>query len=231
MKKTRNHLQTAPSQTLLVESIISEKSNDTQSLPDNRRFKFAVNPTGRNKDWDFKKLAKNFRDQEGTIYNVIDHVKQGHALCAGLLGGEWRAKSNVIGSQWILLDIDNSSKDENGEKCYQHQLTLEEAQEHPFIQQYCSLIYTTASHKDDWHKFRLVFLLPEFVPGYEAVEVLTRTIMKHLPHDPACKDASRVFYGSTEAAFPLVQPNVTLPTEWISEARATAAKEKIEYVY
>ncbi|MEO1184098.1 MAG: PriCT-2 domain-containing protein, partial [Cyanobacteria bacterium J06636_27] len=53
--------------------------------------------------------------------------------------------------------------------------------------------------------------------------------MKHLPHDPACKDASRVFYGSTEASFPLVQPNVTLPAEWVTEAIATAEREKLEY--
>lgn len=193
------------------------------------RFRFAANATGRNKDWDFKKLAKNFRDETGTIHDVINHVKKGHALCAGNLDGKWRAKSNVVGSQWVLLDIDNSGKDANGEKCYEHQLTLDEALEHPFIKQYCALIYTTASHKPNWHKFRLVFLLPEFVPGYEIVEVLTRYLMKHLPHDPACKDASRVFYGSTEASFPLVQPNVTLPAEWVTEAIATAQKEKFEY--
>ncbi|MEO0934004.1 MAG: PriCT-2 domain-containing protein, partial [Cyanobacteria bacterium J06641_2] len=75
----------------------------------------------------------------------------------------------------------------------------------------------------------MVFLLPEFVPGYEIVEVLTRYLMKHLPHDPACKDASRVFYGSTEASFPLVKPNVTLPAKWISEAIATSEREKLEY--
>ena len=193
------------------------------------KIKYAVNTTGCNKDWDFKELAKNFRDTIGTINDVINHVKKGHALCAGNLGGKWRAKSNVVGSQWVLLDIDNSGKDANGEKCYEHQLTLDEALEHPFIQRYCALIYTTASHKPDWHKFRLVFLLPEFVPGYEIVEVLTRYLMKHLPHDPACKDASRVFYGSTEASFPLVQPNVTLPYDWISEAIAVTEREKLEY--
>lgn len=202
----------------------------TSSVQENaNKFKFAINASGRNKDWDFRELAKNFRDKEGTIYDVINHVKAGHALCAGLLGGQWRAKSNVVGSQWVLLDVDNSGKNASGEKCYEHQLTLDEALEHPFIKQYCGLIYTTASHKPNWHKFRLVFLLPEFVPGYEIVEVLTRYLMKHLPHDPACKDASRVFYGSTEASFPLIQSNVTLPAKWISEAIATSEREKLEY--
>ncbi|MGM3309729.1 PriCT-2 domain-containing protein [Anabaena sp. WFMT] len=227
------------------------------------KIKFAFNATGKNKDWDFRKLAANFQDRKGTIWDVMRHVGAGHALCAGLLGGQWRSKSHVIGSQWLLLDIDNTQTwtdengnplDENGrpikinrawvdingnvieksdgrqaKKIYQHQLNLDEAQEHPFIKEYCALIYTTASHKPDWHKFRLIFVLPEYVQGAETVEVLTRYLMKHLPHDPACKDASRVFYGNTQATFPLIQPHVTLPQSWIDEAVTTAYQEKIEY--
>ncbi|WP_413176262.1 PriCT-2 domain-containing protein [Anabaena azotica] len=229
----------------------------------NDKIRFAFNATGKDKDWDFRKLAANFQDTKGTIWDIISHVRAGHALCAGLLGGQWRSKANIIGSQWVLLDIDNSATwkdensnplDENGrpikinnawvdingniieksdgrqaKKIYQHQLNLDEAIEHPFIKQYCALIYTTASHQPDWHKFRLIFVLPEYVQGAETVEVLTRYLMKHLPHDPACKDASRVFYGSTEATFPLINPNARLPQSWIDEAVTTAYQEKIEY--
>ena len=39
----------------------------------------------------------------------------------------------------------------------------------------------------------------------------------------------RVFYGSTEAEFPLVNPEATLPAEWISEAIAIAQQERSEY--
>ncbi|AUB43576.1 DNA-binding transcriptional regulator, FadR family (plasmid) [Nostoc flagelliforme CCNUN1] len=205
------------------------------------QFKFAVNTTGTNKEWDFKKLAANFIDVFGTLADVQHHIKAGHAICAGLLGGKWRSKANVIGSHWLLLDIDNSDvardaydlpiKDENGNsiKVYDHQLTISEALAHPFIKKHCALIYTTASHKPEWHKFRLVFLLPEYVQGADTVEACTRFLMQQLPHDPACKDASRVFYGSTEAEFPLVNPEATLPAEWISEAIALAHQERIEY--
>ncbi|MCW5319468.1 DNA primase [Nostoc sp. KVJ3] len=210
-------------------------------LIESRIIKFAFNATGTNKDWDFKKLAGNFIDVEGTLADVQQHIKAGHAICAGLLGGKWRSKANVIGSQWLLLDIDNSdvARDEDGKpildangnsiKVYDHQLTISEALAHPFIKKHCALIYTTASHKPDWHKFRLVFLLPEYVQGADTVEACTRFLMQQLPHDPACKDASRVFYGSTEAEFPLVNPEATLPAEWISEAIAIAQQERIEY--
>ncbi|MGF2040468.1 MAG: PriCT-2 domain-containing protein [Nostoc sp. CmiVER01] len=205
------------------------------------QFKFAVNTYGTNKDWDFKKLAGNFIDVEGTLADVQEHIKAGHAICAGLLGGKWRSKANVIGSHWLLLDIDNSdvARDEDGKpildangnsiKVYDHQLTIEEALAHPFIKKHCALIYTTASHKPEWHKFRLIFLLPEYVQGADTVEACTRFLMQQLPHDPACKDASRVFYGSTEAEFPLINPEATLPAEWISEAIAIAQIERIEY--
>ncbi|MCL6754176.1 PriCT-2 domain-containing protein, partial [Nostoc sp. CCCryo 231-06] len=210
-------------------------------LIESRIIKFAFNATGKNKDWDFKKLAANFIDVEGTLADVQQHIKAGHAICAGLLGGKWRSKANVIGSHWLLLDIDNSDvardaydkpiKDENGNsiKVYDRQLTIEEALAHPFIKKHCALIYTTASHRPDWHKFRLVFLLPEYVQGADTVEACTRFLMQQLPHDPACKDASRVFYGSTEAEFPLVNPEATLPAEWIQEAIAIAQIEREEY--
>lgn len=210
-------------------------------LIESRIIKFAFNATGKNKDWDFKKLAGNFIDVEGTLADVQHHIKAGHAICAGLLNGKWRSKANVIGSQWLLLDIDNSDVardaygkqilDANGNsiKVYDHQLTISEALAHPFIKKHCALIYTTASHKPEWHKFRLVFLLPEYVQGADTVEACTRFLMQQLPHDPACKDASRVFYGSTEAEFPLVNPEATLPAEWIQEAIAIAQQERIDY--
>ncbi|WP_341532285.1 PriCT-2 domain-containing protein (plasmid) [Nostoc sp. UHCC 0302] len=225
---------------LSEKKFICDNALSSQVIPSNK-IKFAFNATGKNKDWDFKKLAANFQDTEGTLGDVQEHIKAGHAICAGLLGGKWRSKANVIGSQWLLIDIDNSDvardaegkpiKDENGNfiKVYTPQLTIESALAHPFIQKHCALMYTTASHKPDWHKFRLIFLLPQYVQGADTVEACTRFLMQQLPHDPACKDASRVFYGSTLAEFPLVNPQATLPSEWVSEAMAIAQIEREEY--
>lgn len=227
------------------------------------RFSFAVNTQGKDKDWDFEKLATGYQDIEGTIADMIQHVQSGHALCAGLLNSQRRSKANVTGSQLLLLDIDNSKGltdsdgnplDEQGRpirigrqnvdinghpidkpdgrkqsKVYHHQLTIEEALEHPFIKQHAALIYTSASHKPDWHKFRIVFLLPEIVQGSDTIEALVRYLMAQLPHDPACKDSSRVFYGNTQAEFPLVNPDATLPLEWIEQAKAAAVEARAEY--
>jgi hypothetical protein len=203
-------------------------------------FKFAINSQGCNKNWDNKILSSQFQDVEGTIQDTIAHVKQGHALCAGLLDGRWRCKSNFAGSQWVLVDIDNSGlqKDENGNlvkdvagkaiKIYSHQLTIDEAIEHPFIRQYCALIYTTASHTVEHHKFRLVFRLPEFLSDIDQYEAIVRLLLDQLPHDPACKDGVRVFYGNTAAEFPLVNGEAYLPIEWTEQAEIKAQQEREE---
>lgn len=203
-------------------------------------FKFAINTHGRNKDWDVKLLSSRFEDLEGTIDAVIAHVRQGHALCAGLLAGRWRCKANFAGSQWVLAEIDNAdvqrdaqgkiAKDENGNsiKVYAPQMTLEDAIAHPFIREFCSLIYTTPSHRPDWHRFRLVFRLPEFISDIDHYEAIVRFLLDQLPHDPACKDGVRVFYGNTKAEFPLVNPQASLPPEWIAQAADRAAQERLE---
>lgn len=201
-------------------------------------FKFAVNSRGRNKDWNFKTLNGNFCDVEGTIEDVIAQIKQGHAICAGLLNNQWRSKANFSGSFWVLSEIDNAAllkdnegnvirdQDGKGVKIYEHQLTLEEAIEHPFIKQFCSLIYTTPSHSPDWHRFRLVFQLPEFIADIETYEAIVQFLLEHLPHDPACKDGVRIFYGNTEAEFPLINLDARLPVEWVQHAIAQAEQVK-----
>jgi hypothetical protein len=108
------------------------------------------------------------------------------------------------------------------------QLTLQDAIAHPFIQQHCALLYTTASHTEDWHRFRMVFPLPEFISDTAEYEALVQYLMEQLPHDPSCSDASRVFYGNTDALFAIVNPDAHLPQSWVEQARAAAAEAKAQ---
>lgn len=185
-----------------------------------RIFKFAINKTVINKvakedKKGFKRLSANYKDTEGTIYDLQENIKQGYATAAGLFDGKWRSKGNVVGSQVVMGDLDSN-------------LTIQDAIAHPFVNQYCSLIYTTASHTPESHRFRVVFVLPQVV-SKEVVEVLVRKLMKLLPEaDPSCKDASRAFYGNTNAEFPLVNPSAVLPQEWINNAIAEAAEEELD---
>ncbi|NJN13046.1 MAG: hypothetical protein HC815_36040, partial [Richelia sp. RM1_1_1] len=44
---------------------------------DLQQVRFAVNPSGCNKDWDFEKLATGYEDRIGTLEDVVEHVMEG----------------------------------------------------------------------------------------------------------------------------------------------------------
>ena len=207
--------------------LIVEKT-ETRALP---TYKYAVNKSGKDKNWDFSLLTTDYQDVEGTIENIKKDVKQGFAINGAQFNGKRRCKANVTGINLLLLDIDNSMvvKDANGKtvKEYSAELTLEDAKSHPFIKEYGALIYTTASHKLDWHKFRIVLPLPESVdvPTYEA---LIEIVATQFPYDEACKDGGRVFFGNSKAEIHLFNPYAVLPKEFIKEAKIKVAENKTQ---
>ena len=180
-------------------------------------------------------FSRGFVDVTGTISDLMAYIEKGYAFCASLLGGDSRKKANYKGSQMVVLDIDNSvpKRDENGlpvkgEKEYSQQMLLEEALTHPLIKNHAALIYTTPSHKEDWHKFRIVFLLPQELSAKDRLlhEEMTRLLLEVIPGDEACKDSSRIFYGSTRGDFRLINAKASLPTEFVDLAVARLEEKK-----
>lgn len=199
--------------------------------------KFAINPNGINKEWNMEILTTKFENREGSIHDVIAALKAGHAFIGGQLEpGARRSKAAMTGVNFITVEIDNATylRDEDGKvvkgedgkgiKVYEHQLTISEALEHPFIKKHCAIAYTSPSHTEEWHRFRLIFKLPRFVEGKTA-EALTRQLMEQLPHDPACKDCSRVFYGNTNAEFFIVNESAVIEQAWIVKAITEKQRE------
>jgi len=216
-----------------------ESSVTVQSIDRVSSIRYAYNESGKDKEWgDYTRLTEEFKDTVGDLESVRDHVSSGHALCAGNLNGKRREKSNFVGSQWILIDIDNTGikVDEFGNevkgpdgkaiKVYKPDLTIEKALNHEFVKAYCSLIYTSYSHSEKWHRFRLVFLLPEFVTDAKTYEAAVLSLMHWFPADDSCKESVRVFYGASNASFPLINPDVCLPSNFISEAKSEAKRRE-----
>jgi len=168
----------------------------------------------------FENLSKNWQSISG-IEKLAKEIKQGYATMAGLLQNAQtrRLKTNVIGSYAVFLDIDEG-------------LTLSEVLTNDFIQNYCSLIYTSASHQKEKNglicdRFRLVFQLPDLITNIEIYEQIIKLLMEVFPNsDKACKDASRIFYGNTEAQILLLNPSAYLPSEWIEKAQTKLAEER-----
>lgn len=203
-----------------MSSIIDKNRNNTQT------FRFGVNRQCRDKTpiGGFQALTngQNWKTLQGDAQQLAELVGQGFTFMPGLLGGQNRAKSNITGAQCVALDIDEN-------------LSIHDAIADEFIQRHCALIYTSHSHqkgkgsKPACDRFRLVFVLPEFIIDTATYEDAVKLLHKQIPNaDPACKDASRFYYGNSEAWFPLVNPGATLPVDWVDRAIAVAETEREE---
>ena len=136
-----------------------------------------------------------FERVQGTMQDLMEEVKQGHAFCIADLeenksGFCHRQGDNFLSCQIIAVDIDNSDEtydiddgsweelDEDGitiesgievsrkDKLFKMKTKLEgndywsidDIQKHNFVKDYASFIYTSASHTEDWHRYRIVFV-------------------------------------------------------------------------
>ncbi|MCZ0870912.1 hypothetical protein [Peribacillus sp. AS_2] len=94
-----------------------------------------------------------------------------------------RSKANWESQQVIALDFDEG-------------LTLDEAFEDDFFQENAAFLYTTFSHREEHHKFRVVFVLDEPVTSYMDFENIMADLFERYPYaDQACRDGSRLFFG------------------------------------
>jgi len=201
-----------------VETLDFQIISDSDDMP----IPYTVNREVRNKDKNYKSLTENYINTSGFLADIKADIAAGYALYMGQIRPSTkRSKNNWVGSQTILVDIDNSQvdktqKDEDGKflKIYDPKLSISEALQHPFIQKYCTLLYTTPSHTEDWHRFRLLFVLDSYISDRPLFETYILSVLNQIGadiSDPSCKDCVRFFYGNTAAVFPLYQPNILLP--------------------
>lgn len=122
---------------------------------------------------------------EITRDELISHIVAGRAISAHY-EHEYRKTDNFICCDFIAADIDAT-------------MTLEEAQANPFVRDYASFIYTTPSHSDEFHRFRIVFLLEETITEAKDWANCLAGLGLKLDSDKSVKDAGRLFYGSKDA--------------------------------
>lgn len=98
-------------------------------------------------------------------------------------GGIKRQKPYWYSQQVVALDFDDG-------------MSLEEACK--IFSEKAAFIYTTFSHTEEWHKFRVVFALDKPTYSFEAIEGLLNRLLMMYPADKQCKDCTRLFYGGKE---------------------------------
>ncbi|MGA4047913.1 plasmid replication protein, CyRepA1 family [Ralstonia nicotianae] len=166
-----------------------------------RRYKVAVNPRIINKvDKNDKAqcgvLTWNFKNEELTLAELANVVKEGHPFCAHHHDG--RKTEHFICSDVLAVDIDGGMR-------------LEEALEDPYVRQHAGFVYPTVSHTVDAHRFRMVFALERTITDPQEMRAAYVGLIRRFGGDGSCKDACRLFYGA-RGCQPIMLGNV-LPND------------------
>jgi len=154
-------------------------------------------------------LTRGYRARVLDVDEIVEHVRQGHALNAAQLmmderGNTRRSNDSFEQAQLIILDIDNSIT-ENGVKRRKTDeegyLSIDYISTDDFIKEAAFLIYTSPSHTDKWHRFRLLFCLPEPIRDVKLYKTTLKAFIERYGADRACSDPARAFFGNTKAEF------------------------------
>jgi hypothetical protein len=152
-------------------------------------MRVAINRSAKNKisREQFKSLGynKNFQNINVSMDELVREIGNGYAFCAQHKNN-WRKKENFTTTEMLAVDID-------------HGMRIDDAIRHEFVQNFAGVIYTTPSHNEDHHRFRIVFELTESLDDCGLVEEALTGLIAKFGADGSCKDACRIFFGNDKA--------------------------------
>jgi|GEM_PF-6407412 len=150
-----------------------------------------------------------FRKTRFALHQLAEHIGDGHPWMPAILDGDGRRKQvNSNYAELLGLDIDAG-------------MTIAQAMAHPSIVAHCGLGIETSSSTPEHNKFRLVFPLAIPIDGWRNIRLANR-FLAHLvgSADPACKDASRFFFGAQGREAFLLNESAALPADFLEQAIA-----------
>lgn len=101
--------------------------------------------------------------------------------------GGHRKTGNFIGVGFLAADVDAG-------------MTLDEANDHPFVRHHAGLVHTTVSHTAERHRLRIIFLLDEPIQSARDWADAQLGIALKFNSDASVSDGARMFFGNTKAA-------------------------------
>lgn len=145
--------------------------------------------------------SHGFEASEFSIEDLAEAVQLGCAFSYQFLG-DIRRSVNFKATDILAIDIDAG-------------MTVDEAMDNDIVKGYASLLYTTASHSPDRHRFRLVFVLPRTITDGKELKAATRSLARRLGGDMSATDLARVFYGSTDCTYEVLGSEIS--TEFLAD--------------
>ncbi len=135
-------------------------------------------------------MGNEWKAVDWPLDQIVAHITTGNAICVSRMSNEHRAKENVVSSQLMGIDLDNGPDLDT--------LWLDD-----FIATYAAFGHYTPNSTPEAPRCRVYFILDAPITELEHYEKLVCRLLHELKRrgidgDKACKDASRLFFGSTQ---------------------------------
>lgn len=162
----------------------TQQASNLQGLDRHKKLKLSLNKHLFNKSRPHgdQYLAEGFEPVEITIHELANAVSEGVAY-SSQFADSYRNAGNFLASDVLSLDFDGG-------------ITVDEMLQNALVKEHASLLYTTISHIDEAHRFRLVFILPRTIECPNEMKWATKALSLRLGSDPASTDAAHYFAGS-----------------------------------
>ena len=124
---------------------------------------------------------QNIEAEWPDVFELI--TVDGYATSAEL-SSDRRAEETFVSRELIMVDVDSG-------------MTIQELLNNDFYNEHAAGFYTTPSHTDEAHRFRIMFRLATPITDATRLQKLNKMLLRVFTQaDAACKDATRIFYGT-----------------------------------
>jgi P4 family phage/plasmid primase-like protien len=142
------------------------------------------------------------------VDDFIKHIEGGFAWGVGVLNDPNQRKRpkkvDIEKSILFAIDIDNEEKERQADGILikrkrtdeEGYYTYNEALNDPFVKDNALLIYKSPSYKDEYNKFRIVFLLPDYIHSIEEYEKITNSFISYFKSDTSGTGWERLWYSN-----------------------------------
>lgn len=151
-----------------------------------------------------------WRNIEYKGQELASHIQKGLAFSPGILranaNGRKPSIKDIDSAQILAIDIDNDIKSYNiVTKKYDKRIkskeegyiTYEEALIDQFVFENALFVYTTPSHQELFHRFRIVFVIEQFINNAEVYRNAITPLIERFGGDKSCSNIDRLFYGNS----------------------------------
>jgi hypothetical protein len=129
-------------------------------------------------------LGWGWENLEADWHTVFELITADGLATSAELSSDNRREETFVSRDLIMVDIDSG-------------MTIQQLLADEFYNTLAAGFYATPSHRDDAHRFRIMFRLEQpLVKATDVVKLNKMLMRQYTQADAACKDATRIFFGS-----------------------------------